>query len=71
MDFSMMCKLDSYKIKVMLARNCTTLQETAEKMGADGDTLRHAVYRGTATTRICGELAKVLGVDVTEIMLEE
>lgn len=63
-------KLDRKKYELARARACKG-QKELETAGISKGTLCRLMGGGNAKPETIGRLAKVLGVDVTEIMLDE
>lgn len=64
-------KIDSFKIKLMLAEQGITQSILAERCGISRQNVSAMLGRGTCSIATVGKLAKGLGVDVQEISKEE
>ena len=64
-------KIDSIKIKLMMAEQELRQSELAEKVGMSRQNLSTILTRGTCSTVNAGRIAKALGVDVREIVKED
>lgn len=65
-------KINKKKYELALARTCMTTGEVIEKSGMPAPTVLGALYGKSVRPATLGKIARVLDVDVTEIMeLEE
>lgn len=64
-------KIDSIKIKLLMAEQELKQSELAEKVGMSRQNLSTILTRGTCSTVNAGRIAKALGVDVREIVKED
>lgn len=64
-------KIDSIKIKLMMAEQELRQIELAEKVGMSRQNLSTILTRGTCSAVNAGRIAKALGVDVREIVKED
>ena len=64
-------KIDSFKIKLILAEQGITQSILAERCGISRQNVSAMLGRGTCSIATVGKLAKGLGVDVQEISKEE
>jgi predicted transcriptional regulator len=65
------CKVDGFKIKLLLSRMCISEREFCSKSGVAHATLRSAINGCDVTIKTVGKLAKGLEVEPNEIMLSE
>lgn len=65
------CKLDGFKIKMLITRMCLSERDFLQKYGVAHATLRDAMKGKDVTTKTVGKIAKGLEVDPLEIMLSE
>ena len=63
-------KLDKRKIDLYRARKCMTTEELAETAKVSQTTIRKG-YKEKISVNTVGKIAKALGVDVKEIIVEE
>lgn len=64
-------KLDSIKIKLIMAENELTHADLAEKLGVDRTWVSHLISGKRACRPVtAGRIAKALGVPVSEIVAE-
>lgn len=64
-------KLNTSKIKIILAERDLTRAALAEASGISRQNVSTILTRGTCEPRTAGKLAKGLGVPVSEIVMEE
>lgn len=64
-------RLDSIKIKLLLAEMEITQSELAKRCGISRQNISTMLLRGTCYAANAGRLAKALGVSVREIIKEE
>lgn len=63
-------KIDAKKVDILLARKCLSRKEAAKLYGVTEPAFNVLLSPGKAssTTKSVGRMAKMLGVDVTEII---
>ena len=64
-------KIDSIKIKLLMAEQGINQSELAERCGIARQNISNMLGRGTCSIKKVGQLAKALGVSVAEIVKEE
>lgn len=64
-------KLQSKKIEILIAEQCTTKAELARKCGMPRQNISAIIKRGTCEPKTAGKLAVGLGVPVAEIVCME
>ena len=64
-------KIDSIKIKLLLAEQQLTQTDMSAKCGVSQQNISTILLRGTCSPATVGKLAKALGVDAREIVKEE
>ncbi len=64
-------KIDSIKIKLILAGRGMTQADLAEKCGIYRQHISCLLTRGTCAPKIVNKISKALGVDAREIIKEE
>ena len=64
-------KIDSIKIKLLMAEQGISQSELAERCGIARQNISNMLGRGTCSIKKVGQLAKALGVNVREIIKEE
>lgn len=63
-------KIDAQKFKIALARVCKSARDL-RKDGFSSTTVYRAMKGEELTEKTAGKIARALGVDITEIMIEE
>lgn len=64
-------KVDRKKIELLMAKDCLSTADIADKARITSQTVRRAISGKQIKPKTVGKIAKTLGVDVTEILLEE
>lgn len=64
-------KIDSFKIKLLLAEQGITQAVLAERCGISRQNVSAMLGRGSCSIATVGKLAKGLGVEIQEIIKEE
>lgn len=64
-------RIDSIKIKLLMAEQGISQSELAERCGIARQNISNMLGRGTCSIKKVGQLAKALGVPVAEIVKEE
>ena len=64
-------KVDRKKLYLAMARACINSADLPEAAGLPRSTVQNAVVGKAVRPGTIGKIARALGVDVTEIMLEE
>ena len=64
-------KIDSFKIKLLLAEQGITQAVLAERCGISRQNVSVMLGRGSCSIATAGKLAKGLGVEIQEIIKEE
>ena len=64
-------KINTHKIKLILAEKEMTRGELAAKCATSRQSISTILTRGTCELKTAGKLAKALGVSVAEIVKEE
>ena len=64
-------KIDSLKVKLLMAEHGLTQAVLAKRCGFSRQSLSTILCRGTASTVSTGKLSRGLGVDAREIIKEE
>lgn len=64
-------KLNTWKIKLLLAEKEMNQSELAIKIGANRQQVNEILSRETCSLKTLGRMAKALGVPVAEIVKEE
>lgn len=63
--------IDINKLKLMMARKCMTRKELAKGAGLSVGGIRNAFYKHTCTLKAWGLIAKSLGCDPADLLLDE
>ena len=64
-------KIDPRKVKLARARACMTVAKIVEKENIPRSTVNRAINGGQTSPETAGRIARALGVDVAEIIVEE
>lgn len=64
-------RINTFKIKTLLADRGMTRKELAKSSGISRQSVSTILHRGTCEPRTAGKLASGLGVTVAEIVVEE
>lgn len=64
-------QISDKKVEVALANGCLTIAQAAERAGVSRQRFNVLLNQKRVTPRAAGLIAKGLGVDVTEIIIEE
>lgn len=64
-------RIDSIKIKLLMADQGISQSELAERCGIARQSISNMLGRGTCSIKKVGQLAKALGVNAREIIKEE
>lgn len=64
-------RVDRKKIELLMAKDCLSTTDVADKAMVTSQTVRRAISGNQIKPKTVGKIAKALGVDVTEILLEE
>lgn len=64
-------QISDKKVEVALANGCLTITQAAERAGVSRQRFNVLLNQKRVTPRAAGLIAKGLGVDVTEIIIEE
>jgi hypothetical protein len=64
-------KIDRKKLQIAMARACMSRNDMSEKSGVPIGTLCNMTSRGSIAPVTAGKIARALGCDVTEILLDE
>lgn len=61
-------RLDKRKIQIFMARKSMKQKELAESAGVSRQTISYVMNGRSCRPEIAGRIARILGVDVTEIL---
>ncbi len=64
-------KIDRKKLQIAMARACMSRNDMSEKSGVPIGTLCNMTSKGSVAPVTAGKIARALGCDVTEILLDE
>ena len=64
-------KLDRKKVELEMARSCLSLSELAKNAEMPEPTVKNSLYGRSIRPRTAGLIARALGVDVNEIIIQE
>lgn len=64
-------KISNKKIEIAMAKNCLTIAQAAERAGISRQRFSTILNQKNVTPRAVGNIARGIGVDVTEIIDSE
>lgn len=64
-------KIDTWKVKLIMAKNGWTRVDVAAFGDFTNQTFGNILKEGTCTPKIAGKLAKGLGVEITDIVIQD